>query len=127
MTLENVKTHEKRKLNLVDLYAGFKLYDWETETKWLSVNANKNPCILLPGTYRLSIDSVYKGTKWSDTVLGEVWFYDLGKTFGAIAADELKSGKPFISAEVEKLLFGYSDYTEGNTKYMDYAFRNLAR
>ena len=127
MTLENVKTHEKRKLNLVDLYAGFKLYDWETETKWLSVNANKNPCILLPGTYRLSIDSVYKGTKWSDTVLGEVWFYDLGKTFGAIAADELKSGKPFISAEVEKLLFGYSDYTEGNMKYMDYAFRNLAR
>ena len=127
MTLENVKTHEKRKLNLVDLYAGFKLYDWKTETKWLSVNANKNPCILLPGTYRLSIDSVYKGTKWSDTVLGEVWFYDLGKTFGAIAADELKSGKPFISAEVEKLLFGYSDYTEGNIKYMDYAFRNLAR
>ena len=127
MTLENVKTHEKRKLNLVDLYAGFRLDDRDAETKWLSANANKNPCILLPGTYRLSIDSVYKGTKWSDTVLGEVWFYDLGKTFGAIAADELKSGKPFITAEVEKLLFRFSDYTEGNVKYMEEAFSNLAR
>ena len=82
---------------------------------------------MLPGTYRLSIDSVYKGTKWSDTVLGEVWFYDLGKTFGAIAADELKSGKPFITAEVEKLLFRFSDYTEGNVKNMEEAFSNLAR
>ncbi len=127
MTLENVKTHEKRKLNLVDLYAGFRLDDRETETRWLSANANKNPCILLPGTYRLSIDSVYKGTKWSDTVLGEVWFYDLGKTFGAVAADELKSGKPFITAEVEKLLFRFSDYTEGNVKYMEEEFINLAR
>ena len=127
MTLENVKTHEKRKLNLVDLYAGFRLDDRDAETKWLSANANKNPCILLPGTYRLSIDSVYKGTKWSDTVLGEVWFYDLGKTFGAIAADELKSDKPFITAEVEKLLFRFSDYTEGNVKNMEEAFSNLAR
>ena len=127
MTLENVKTHEKRKLNLVDLYAGFQLDKRETETRWLSANANKNPCILLPGTYRLSIDSVYKGTKWSDTVLGEVWFYDLGKTFGAIAADELKSGKPFITAKVEKLLFRFSDYTEGNVKYMEEVFINLAR
>lgn len=127
MTLENVKTREKRRLNLTDVYAGFPVDNEEFESKWLAVNANKNPGILLPGTYRLIIDGVYKGTKWSDTVLGEVWFYDLGQTFGAIAADEIKSGKVFITAAVEKLLFGFSDKAEQNLKDMETRFNDMQR
>ena len=41
---------------------------------WLTQNTVKNPQLLKKGTYRMTINSVYKGKKWDDTVLGEVWF-----------------------------------------------------
>lgn len=41
---------------------------------WLAINSIVNPMVLGKGTYRMTIESVYKGEKWDDTVLGEVWF-----------------------------------------------------
>lgn len=41
---------------------------------WLTQNTVKNPQLLKKGTYRMTINSVYKGKKWDDTVLGEMWF-----------------------------------------------------
>ena len=45
---------------------------------WIGQNAVRNPIFLPHGTYRMTIESVYKGKKWDDTVLGEVWFIPLG-------------------------------------------------
>lgn len=45
-----------------------------TPADWIWQSAIKNPQLLKKGTYRMTINSVYKGKKWNDTVLGEVWF-----------------------------------------------------
>lgn len=45
-----------------------------TPADWILQSAIKNPLLLKKGTYRMTINSVYKGKKWDDTVLGEVWF-----------------------------------------------------
>ena len=46
--------------------------------------------ILSPGTYRLVIEEVYRGTKWQDTCLGEVTFLESGNNqqMGLITADQ---------------------------------------
>ncbi len=49
----------------------------EYSPQWISVNAVKNPLLLVPGTYRMTIKDVYKGAKYDDTALGEVWFLPL--------------------------------------------------
>ena len=103
MSLENISTGEKKDLNLKDIYAGEKNYG-ETQRMWITCNANKNPSILMPGTYRMYIKNVYKGTKWDDTVLGEVWFYNFGDAADRILMEEKKTGRNFFLKEVQKYL-----------------------
>ena len=56
---------------------------------WIWQSAIKNPQLLKAGTYRMTINSVYKGKKWDDTVLGEVWFVPIGDKAGkAILSDD---------------------------------------
>ena len=103
MSLKNISTGEKKDLNLKDIYAGEKNYG-ETQRMWITCNANKNPSILMPGTYRMYIKNVYKGTKWDDTVLGEVWFYNFGDAADRILMEEKKTGRNFFLKEVQKYL-----------------------
>ena len=49
-----------------------------TPADWIWQSAIKNPQLLKAGTYRMTINSIYKGKKWDDTVLGEVWFVPIG-------------------------------------------------
>ena len=56
---------------------------------WLTQNTVKNPQLLKKGTYRMTLSSVYKGKKWDDTVLGEVWFVPIEDNAAkAILTDE---------------------------------------
>lgn len=60
-----------------------------TPADWIWQSAIKNPQLLKAGTYRMTINSVYKGKKWDDTVLGEVWFVPIGDKAGkAILSDD---------------------------------------
>lgn len=60
-----------------------------TPADWIWQSAVKNPQLLKAGTYRMTINSVYKGKKWDDTVLGEVWFVPIGDKAGkAILSDD---------------------------------------
>ena len=45
--------------------------------QWIALNAVKNPLILPKGNYRMTIRGVYKGEKYDDTAIGEVWFLPL--------------------------------------------------
>lgn len=107
MTLENLNTKEKIFLELKDIYAGNSTYG-EAEKTWIDVNANKNLSILFPGTYRLYIEDVYPGTNWDDTVLGEVWFYELGNA-GEILFEEKFSKKNFFAKEIKSILVKMTD------------------
>lgn len=60
-----------------------------TPADWIWQSAIKNPQLLKAGTYRMTINSVYKGKKWDDTVLGEVWFVPIEDNAAkAILSDE---------------------------------------
>ena len=61
-------------LKFTDLFP--EIFNW-VSNDWIAINAVKNPVLLPKGTYRLTIDSIYKGNKWDDTALGEVWFIPL--------------------------------------------------
>ena len=45
--------------------------------QWIALNAVKNPLILPKGSYRMTVRGVYKGEKYDDTAIGEVWFLPL--------------------------------------------------
>lgn len=115
MTLQNCSTKEKIILNLTDVYAGFPTFG-ENEKIWISKNSNSNLCFLYPGTYRLYINDVYKGTKWDDTVLGEVWFYDFGTSANNIILEEKTLKKNFFTSEITKLFLRFCDKAIGNEK-----------
>ena len=57
----------------------------------------RNPVFLPRGTYRMTIESVFKGKKWDDTVLGEVWFIPLGGRAARILA-----GDPLLCERLTK-------------------------
>lgn len=64
---------------------------------WIGQNAVKKTVFLPRGTYRMTIESVYKGKKWDDTVLGEVWFIPLGGRAARILA-----GDPLLCERLTK-------------------------
>lgn len=64
---------------------------------WIGQNAVKKTVFLPRSTYRMTIESVYKGKKWDDTVLGEVWFIPLGGRAARILA-----GDPLLCERLTK-------------------------
>nr|MBP3282560.1 hypothetical protein [Treponema sp.] len=64
---------------------------------WIGQNAVRKPIFLPRGTYRMTIESVYKGKKWDDTVLGEVWFIPLG-----VRAARILAGDPLLCERLTK-------------------------
>ena len=63
---------------------------------WIWQSAIKNPQLLKAGTYRMTINSVYKGKKWDDTVLGEVWFVPIGDKAGKAILNDDFFKKPIL-------------------------------
>lgn len=89
MTLRNLDTDAKTALRFKDIYP-FHIHEYIPDG-WFSVNAVENPCFLAPGNYQMIIESSYKGDRYDDTVLGEVWFYPLGDTLAEILSDDASS------------------------------------
>ena len=81
MTLENLSSKERFTLDFKDRKPVTLVEGVEDLTY---INAVKNPLFLKKGTYRLYIEDVYKGDRWDDTVLGEVWFVPLGNVLDRI-------------------------------------------
>ena len=65
------------------------------------MNAVKNPVLLDKGTYRMTLESVYKGDKWDDTVLGEVWFVPVSDKVAKILSED-KDG--FFTVPLTKII-----------------------
>ena len=101
MTLTDSSGRTKAAVEFADLFPEF--YNWHSPER-IAVNAVKNPLFLEKGTYRLRLDRVYKGTKWDDTVLGEVWFMPLSALAGEIIFGD-KSG--FFQNELNKIVQEY--------------------
>ncbi len=57
---------------------------------WKRVNAVHHPKILLPGNYRLSFIETYKGKKYSDAGVSEIWFYPYPEDLIAMVDEERK-------------------------------------
>ena len=70
-------------------------------TYWSNLNAVKNPVLLDKGTYRMTLESVYKGDKWDDTVLGEVWFIPVSDKVAKILSED-KDG--FFTVPLTKII-----------------------
>lgn len=79
MRLSNSRGKTLATLEFADLFPEF-VNRWTNDK--IAVNAVRNPLFLEKGSYRMTIESVYKGRKWSDTVLGEVWFVPVGDIAG---------------------------------------------
>ncbi|MBO4386841.1 MAG: hypothetical protein J5817_07485 [Treponema sp.] len=101
MTLLKSSGKEKAIVNFADLFPKFS--NWFSSQR-IAVNAVRNPLFLEKGTYRLRLDSVYKGTKWDDTVLGEVWFIPLSGLASEIIFSD-KSG--LFQNELNKIVQEY--------------------
>jgi hypothetical protein len=116
MMLHCTGAKEDVKLDFSDLFPArsFHMIDG-----WLSANSIKNPQLLSTGTYRMTIQSVYKGEKWNDTVLGEVWFYELGDVFGTILAADDSSPLPIyrvpITESIQRYVKKYDDSAQKET------------
>ena len=67
-----------------------------TPADWIWQSAIKNPQLLKAGTYRMTINSVYKGKKWDDTVLGEVWFVPIEDKAGKAILNDDFFKKPIL-------------------------------
>ena len=57
---------------------------------WKSVNAVHHPKILLPGKYRLSFIETYRGKKYSDAGVSDIWFYPYPEDLIAMVDEESK-------------------------------------
>lgn len=103
-------------LQFADLFPEF--YSELGNGEMIYLNAVRNPLFLEKGTYRLQIDSVYKGKKWDDTVLGEVWFVPVSDAAGEIIFGD-NSG--FFRNELTAILQDYvSNYVSG----LEYVYLN---
>lgn len=72
-------------LQFADLFPEF-VNGWTSDR--IALNAVRNPLFLERGTYRMTIEDVYKGSRWDDTVLGEVWFVPVGDVAGGFLKDD---------------------------------------
>ena len=75
-----------------------------TPADWIRQSAIKNPQLLKAGTYRMTINSVYKGKKWDDTVLGEVWFVPIEDNAGKAILNDDFFEKPILE-KINQFLF----------------------
>lgn len=90
-----------RKLEFVDAYSGFP--EGFEKTGSYPANAIKNPSFLKAGSYKMEIDEVYKGTKYDDTVLGEVWFIELENELAELLEEDSREVNPVMEREIEKV------------------------
>ena len=65
------------------------------------LNAVKNPRLLEKGAYKLEIADVFKGSKYDDTVLGEVWFIPLSDELFTLIREDEKSALPIFRAPIQ--------------------------
>ena len=89
-------------LDFEDYYAGFssEMYPFNKNR----YNTIKNPQILEPGTYKMQIEEVYKGSKYDDTVLGEVWFMEFSDDFSKFLDEIQKIESPIIFDSFKKII-----------------------
>ena len=97
MLLKTAAGNVKAKIDLEDVYSGFNVYDGSI---W-QLNAVKNPCLLEKGAYRLEIADVFKGSKYDDTVLGEVWFIPLSDELFTLIREDEKSALPIFRIPIQ--------------------------
>mgnify|MGYP007069898865 CR=1 FL=1 len=100
MTLSSSTLKKVVTLDMADIFpASRNDYSYD----WIALNAVKNPQILSKGTYRMTIQSVYKGGKYDDTALGEVWFLPLSPIAEKIISADTDS---FYTAPINDLSRG---------------------
>ena len=63
---------------------------------WKGVNSVHNPKVLMPGKYRLTFDSIYKGDKFSNIGLSEIWFYEYPIELVNMIAEDKKDSFPIF-------------------------------
>ena len=88
MTLTSSALKETVTLRLADI---FPADGNDFSPDWISLNAVQNPFILPKGTYRMTVGGVYKGAKYDDTALGEVWFFPLSPAAERILTADLST------------------------------------
>ena len=104
MTLTSSALKKTLSLDLADIFpASLNYYSYD----WIALNAVKNPQILSKGTYRMTIQSVYKGNKYDDTALGEVWFLPLSPIAEKIISADTDS---FYTAPINDQIKAYASH-----------------
>ena len=113
MTLFDSSGKTNIKLDFADIFPIFNDYTSGLE----DINSIKNPVFLEKGTYKMQIDSVYKGRKWDDTVLGEVWFIPVPEKLSQILENDtdLFFKKP-ITDIIQKSVLSNIEISERQTE-----------
>ena len=114
MTLFDSSGKTNIKLDFADVFPIFNSdYSYGLE----DINSIKNPVFLEKGTYKMQIDSVYKGRKWDDTVLGEVWFIPVPEKLSQILENDndLFFKKP-ITDIIQKSVLSSIEISERQTE-----------
>ena len=113
MTLFDSSGKTNIKLDFADIFPIFNDYISGLE----AINSIKNPVFLEKGTYKMQIDSVYKGRKWDDTVLGEVWFIPVPEKLSQILENDtdLFFKKP-ITDIIQKSVLSNIEISERQTE-----------
>ena len=113
MTLFDSSGKTNIKLDFADIFPIFNGYISGLE----AINSIKNPVFLEKGTYKMQIDSVYKGRKWDDTVLGEVWFIPVPEKLSQILENDtdLFFKKP-ITDIIQKSVLSNIEISERQTE-----------
>ena len=114
MTLFDSSGKTNIKLDFADI---FPIFNGDYSSDLENINSIKNPVFLEKGTYKMQIDSVYKGRKWDDTVLGEVWFIPVPEELGQILENDtdLFFKKP-ITDIIQKSVLSNIEISERQTE-----------
>ena len=114
MTLFDSSGKTNIKLDFADI---FPIFNGDYSSDLEDINSIKNPVFLEKGTYKMQIDSVYKGRKWDDTVLGEVWFIPVPEKLSQILENDtdLFFKKP-ITDIIQKSVLSSIEISERQTE-----------
>lgn len=114
MTLFDSSGKTNIKLDFADI---FPIFNSDYSSGLEDINSIKNPVFLEKGTYKMQIDSVYKGRKWDDTVLGEVWFIPVPEKLSQILENDtdLFFKKP-ITDIIQKSVLSSIEISERQTE-----------
>ena len=114
MTLFDSSRKTNIKLDFADI---FPIFNGDYSSDLENINSIKNPVFLEKGTYKMQIDSVYKGRKWDDTVLGEVWFIPVPEKLSQILENDtdLFFKKP-ITDIIQKSVLSSIEISERQTE-----------